>query len=151
MKKLIELLHACSSLNHRLWRAAVNNMHADITRRQARLLLFLSHKGEVKMTALADVFGVRGPSLTPMVDKLMDSGYIERGTDAADRRVVTVNLTSKGKSILQRIEQNFSAQVDDLLLFLSNEQKENLLGYIAVFLDIIEKLHGHIKDGEKGV
>ena len=125
-------------------------MHAEITRRQARLLLFLSHKGEVKMTELADVFGVRGPSLTPMVDKLMDSGYIERGTDAADRRVVTVNLTSKGKSILQRIEQNFSAQVDDLLLFLPSEQRETLQEYTAEFLDIVEKLSGHIKDGEKG-
>jgi DNA-binding MarR family transcriptional regulator len=48
---------------------------------------------------LARQFGISKPSVTAIVDKLIQKGYLERVQSDADRRVFHVHLTEKGSQL----------------------------------------------------
>lgn len=49
------------------------------------------------MTQIADALAIRVSSLTTAVNTLVRKGYLERGGEPGDRRVIRVRLTPKGE------------------------------------------------------
>jgi DNA-binding MarR family transcriptional regulator len=70
-----------------------------ITGAQAAALVTL-RQGPRRMTELADEQGVRLPTMTAQVGRLERLGYLTRGRDADDARVVTVTITDAGRAII---------------------------------------------------
>ncbi len=65
--------------------------------------------GSRRMTELAAEHGVRLPTMTRQIGRLTRDGFVRRGFDADDARVVTAELTPVGRRVLaigreQRIE-----------------------------------------------
>src|ERR1700739_1344776 len=56
--------------------------------------------GPITLGALAQAEQVRPPTITKLVAALEDAGLVERGVDAADRRVVRVKATARGTRLL---------------------------------------------------
>ena len=56
------------------------------------------------MGALAEALHCDASNITWLVDRLEERGYVERKSDAADRRVRTVVLTREGERVRERIE-----------------------------------------------
>jgi len=50
----------------------------------------------MRQNQLAEELGVEGPSLVRLLDKLVETGLVERREDAADRRAKIVHLTDAG-------------------------------------------------------
>ena len=57
-------------------------------------------RGSRRMTDLAAEHGVRLPTMTRQIGRLARDGFVSRGYDAADARVVTVELTPVGRRML---------------------------------------------------
>jgi len=57
----------------------------------------LAQEGKNTMTAIADALSIRVSSLTTAVNTLVRKGYLERGGEPGDRRVIRVQLTEKGE------------------------------------------------------
>jgi DNA-binding MarR family transcriptional regulator len=57
------------------------------------------------MRELAGLLGVDPPNLTPLVDDLERSGFVERQAHPTDRRVKLVVATPKGAALAQRAEE----------------------------------------------
>lgn len=72
----------------------------DLSLPQYRLLAWLS-RGEAAATALADSLRVTRPSVTSLVDGLVERGLVERHPDDEDRRRVAHVLTTEGKRVLR--------------------------------------------------
>jgi DNA-binding MarR family transcriptional regulator len=53
--------------------------------------------------AIAERLHLRHHSTVELLDRLADRGYIARGSDPADRRVVLVRLTSRGEAVLRKL------------------------------------------------
>lgn len=75
----------------------------DLTLPQYRLLWMLA-EGSAVATALADHLAVTRPSVTALVDGLVQRGLVERQPDTADRRRVGHALTPEGRLALIRAE-----------------------------------------------
>jgi len=71
-------------------------MRTDITMPQLKALLLLHVDGTARMTDLAATLDVSMPSATGILDRLVQRGLVVRGTDPADRRVVTCSLSEDG-------------------------------------------------------
>lgn len=56
--------------------------------------------GPITMAELAAAEQVRGPTMTRIVDALVAEGLAERVPDPADRRIVRVRATDRGKDLL---------------------------------------------------
>jgi len=66
---------------------------------QFRVLAFLS-EGEWAASALADWLAVSRPSITAIVDTLVERGWVERHDSPTDRRRVLHHLTADGRAAL---------------------------------------------------
>lgn len=60
------------------------------------------------MSELSEQFGVTPAAASQLVDKLVQSGLIERTEDPKDRRAKMLNLTDKGHGLVQQsIEERY--------------------------------------------
>ena len=62
------------------------------------------------MTQIADALSIRVSSLTTAVDTLVRKGYLERGGEPGDRRIIRVWLTPKGEEA-NRLHAQFHAKM----------------------------------------
>jgi DNA-binding MarR family transcriptional regulator len=73
----------------------------DLTfpRYEALMLLYYSRRGELPLGKISDRLQVHRASVTNVVDKLVDSGYVERVRDGRDRRAVLATITADGRRV----------------------------------------------------
>jgi len=81
------------------------------TRAQWRTLTTLSRNEGINQGALADLLEVEPITLCRMIDRLEESGLVERRRDPADRRAWQLFLTDKSKPMLTDLK----AMADDLI------------------------------------
>lgn len=80
-----------------------------ITHTMAWPMVMLGRLGDgVRLSALANILCIEGPSLVRTVDQLVERGLVERTEDPQDRRAKMLFLTAKGKAACERIEVKLS-------------------------------------------
>src|SRR6516164_3475559 len=72
-----------------------------ITPSQWGILLYLAHAQEQTISALAQRLGVDALAVTNIVQRLEQSGLVERVRDREDQRSVSVSLSEKGQEIIR--------------------------------------------------
>lgn len=86
---------------------------ADRTRGQGRVLAMLKMQPEISSKDLSYLLGIRQQSLNELLNKLEKSGYVVREPSEADRRIMLVKLTEKGK-VEQQPDTDYSEIFDCL-------------------------------------
>jgi DNA-binding MarR family transcriptional regulator len=76
----------------------------DLTfaRYEALMLLFYSRRGELPLGKISDRLQVHRASVTNVVDKLVETGYVERIVPEQDRRAVLARITKEGRQVARR-------------------------------------------------
>ncbi|MFF5260697.1 MarR family winged helix-turn-helix transcriptional regulator [Actinomadura viridis] len=106
-----------------------------VTSQQGTVLASLEH-GPMRMSALADEHGVRLPTMTAQIDRLVRDGLVARGRDAADARVVTVRLTARGRERLRDTRARCVAFLAGRLALLTHDQRVALAAALPA-LDVL--------------
>ena len=65
------------------------------------MLLFYSSRGALPLGKISDRLQVHRASVTNVVDKLAERGYVERVRHATDRRAVLARMTAQGGRVAQ--------------------------------------------------
>jgi DNA-binding MarR family transcriptional regulator len=90
---------------------------------QFSILMQLHHKGVCGVSDISERFDITNAAASQLVDKLVQSGFIKREEDPQDRRAKLLNLTDKGKELIQRgIEERYR-WVDQLAERLTMEER----------------------------
>ncbi|MEM7030618.1 MAG: MarR family transcriptional regulator [Chloroflexota bacterium] len=77
----------------------------DLTHPQfITLASLVAHGQPVSMRELSDVTFQDAPSMTRIVDRLVKMAWVRRTRDAQDRRVVLVEATESGSTLIKKIE-----------------------------------------------
>ena len=89
----------------RLMRAYADKEAAryGITRAQWAVLAKVERSEGLKQTELAELLEMQPITLTRLIDKLCDAGWIERRGDTADRRVNRLYLRKAGRQLLGKM------------------------------------------------
>lgn len=69
---------------------------------QFSILMQLHHKGPCGMSEISERFEVTPAAASQLVDKLVQNGFVIREEDPHDRRAKLLNLTDKGREIIQQ-------------------------------------------------
>jgi len=110
-----------------------------ISRSEAGLLAALDG-GPRRITELADREGLAQPTITLMVKRLLERGWVARERDAADGRVVLVSLTDEGAAVLGEVRADYRSALSDHLAAMSDEQIAALLTATTALQGLIEVL-----------
>ena len=70
----------------------------DLSHAQFELLIELDERGELSAGELALAARISSPSVTQMLEGLVESGYVARTRSDSDRRVVLATLTALGRA-----------------------------------------------------
>ncbi|POM25092.1 MarR family protein [Actinomadura rubteroloni] len=97
----------------------------EITSQQTSVLGSLAD-GPRRMTDLAAEHGVRLPTMTAQVNRLERDGRVVRGRDGADARVVTVELTPRGRDGLRDARERRVALLAERVAALSAADRDAL-------------------------
>lgn len=106
-----------------------------LTAAQARLLLSLDHFPGENQAFYADRLEIEPITLTRIVDRMEEAGWLERRADPADRRARILHLTGKSR----RIVETLRATLDEMM-------EEVLSGMDATERQVLEKLNDRIGD-----
>lgn len=63
------------------------------------ILYTLFKRGSLPMNEIASLIHRRRPTVTVLVDKLVELGFVEKVSDPDDSRVTLISLTRKGRSM----------------------------------------------------
>lgn len=102
----------------------------DLTMPQFKVLFLLGHLGPSSVGRLASALRVTLPTVTGILDRLVEHGYLERLEAPEDRRLVLSRLTAKGVEQLERLESAGRARWVRVLDRLTSAELEALLAAV---------------------
>jgi MarR family 2-MHQ and catechol resistance regulon transcriptional repressor len=119
----IKLMRAAESTTGRI------NEHLrehGLTVSQFGVMEALYHLGPLCQGALARKILKSSGNLTTVIDNLVRDELVERCRDEADRRMIHVHLTDKGRTLIERIFPPHVAGVVETFAVLTPEEQETL-------------------------
>ena len=108
----------------------------DITNQQARLLGDLDNQlkrgEEIVQKDLERTMKLRGSSITSLLQGLERKGFISRSTGNEDGRTKLVDITEKGRAVIEEVESSFQELEQLLVEGMSEEEKATFLHLLRI-------------------
>jgi len=101
--------------------------------------------GEVEVRELAGAVGISRPTATGLVATLKRRGFAKSRPGPHDGRTVFVDLTTKGRRIIERVFPTFNAEEASVARVLGPEEQDILAGLLRSVLRGVESL-GDLRD-----
>jgi len=120
-----------SRLLRRLFDERVRSL--GLTAPQARLLLSLERNPDENQAFHAERLEIEPITLTRIIDRLEDAGWIERRADPADRRARILHLTDKSRGIVTRLQATVEGLFEDMLAGFHPDER-------AVFAALLDRI-----------
>ena len=95
------------------------------------ILSALFRSEEIAMSDLATAIERDRSTVTTLVQKLVDYGYVTRSRDASDWRVTYVSLTPAGRALEPRFRAISRALIARTYRGFKSEEKSALMGYLG--------------------
>ena len=107
---------------------------------QFSILMQLHHTSNCAIGDISDRFDITNAAASQLVDKLVQSGLIQREEDPHDRRAKRLNLTSKGRELVQQgIEERYR-WVDQLASRLTEEERDQVRKALNLMTDAAREM-----------
>jgi DNA-binding MarR family transcriptional regulator len=120
------LPHMFRAVKHRARTTEPPGLIKEIGESQLWVLTALT-RGRQLTSELARSFNVTNPTMTRIVDALVEKGYVERQPDAEDRRCIYLRLTREGEAIGEHAHTQFRAMLTEFISPLSDEQLADII------------------------
>ncbi|CAN5198930.1 hypothetical protein BH09ACT8_BH09ACT8_28060 [soil metagenome] len=88
------------------------------------------------MSEIAAAMAIPPPTLTRIVDKLVDGGFVLRRIDATDRRRVLIYLSARGKTKVRKLTKQEGLIKAALSAELGEDTATQLLGILGLLGDV---------------
>jgi DNA-binding MarR family transcriptional regulator len=110
-----------------------------ITRTEIAVLYALRDQPR-RITELAAQEGVTQPAITLLVNRLQDRGWLHRGADPTDGRVVLVSLTADGRKVLAQLRGEYRELLSEEMAALEDRDVDTLACAIEILDELITRL-----------
>jgi len=107
---------------------------------QFSVMMQLHHRGNCAVGDISERFDITNAAASQLVDKLVQGGFIKREEDPQDRRAKMLNLTDKGRDLIQRgIEERYR-WVDELAGKLTTEERAKVTEALNIMTQAAKEL-----------
>jgi len=111
---------------------------------QFSVMMQLHHRGNCAIGDISERFDITNAAASQLVDKLVQSGFIKREEDPQDRRAKMLNLTDKGRDLIQRgIEERYR-WVDELAGKLTAEKRAKVTEALNIMTQAAKELEAEL-------
>ncbi|MGK7312871.1 MAG: MarR family winged helix-turn-helix transcriptional regulator [Candidatus Longimicrobiales bacterium M2_2A_002] len=121
----------------------VSGDHA-LTLGQLRFLELIEQGGESNMTDIARSIAISNAAVSRTVDKLVDRGLVARRAGSEDRRIIWLDLTDSGDTVLA----DYRARIESSLIRSLQQESAGQLSEMALTLDRMTRTLLDAQEGE---
>jgi DNA-binding MarR family transcriptional regulator len=115
----------------------------EVSLAQYRLLVLLDSRGGKTMGDLADTLEVNPSTVTRLCDALERKGFVQRAPTAENRRVIRVDVTRKGRSLVTRSMRRRRRLIETAMGQLSADAQQRLQRTLPELTDALGATSDH--------
>lgn len=108
-----------------------------LTYPQYLVLAILWNEGEQTIGSLGEMMQLDSGTLSPLVRRLAQSGYVTKARNAADERVVTVQLTDEGQALRAEVAP-IRAQIAELAGIRDDAHRRRLIAELQELTALLQ-------------
>jgi DNA-binding MarR family transcriptional regulator len=115
------------------------NKEYQVSSPQLSCLLALFEHGPLPPSQIAKQIMVNSSTVTGIIDRLEQKGFVERSRVSPDRRVITISLTEKGKTLAEHAPPPLQKKIVEGLGKLPTREVDEIikaLGKLAYMMDV---------------
>ena len=135
------LLHDATRLLRKRFEA--RGSEYGLSSAQWRMLVLLVKEEGASQARLAELLEIEPISVSRLIDRMEDGGWVERRQDASDRRVRMVFATAKAHDAFDKVKSLAAGLYDEALAGLSAKEREALIAGLKTICN-------NLSDGESG-
>lgn len=102
-----------------------------------RVLMMLEMEGTMSVTQISERFGIAKPNITPLVDRLMSEGLVERVKYEKDKRIVNIVLCDAGRKRLAGIREGISNRLSEWVLRIKPCDADEFISALETVLRVV--------------
>ena len=118
-----------------------NQRSGDLSVPQFRTLAFINGNDGASLSSLANHIGLTLPSMSKLVDELVNRGLVDREEYRQDRRRICLRLTSQGKNELEVVHNHTQAFLAGKMSSLTNEELTTIARSLQILNDLFVSVH----------
>lgn len=134
------LLHFSFSLNKIIFTNPELTKGLSIPPSHVKVIFCLDGYGSMSISEIAKRLDIYKPNMTPILDKLIQEGFVIRCEDPKDRRVLRIDLTEKGHNFVKDHKNKLKEIFKDKISHLSEDDLNKLIENLSIVNDILKKL-----------
>jgi DNA-binding MarR family transcriptional regulator len=112
--------------------------HGNISLPQILILDVLKERASMRMGELAEYLSVSMAATTGIADKLVKNGFVIRAGTPADRRIVNISITPKGRKTVNEYNRARQKTIIEIFGSLSSSDRSK-------YLEILNKIHYRLR------
>lgn len=126
---------------HRSWRSW-NHLakSTGLSMPQFSILMQVHHRGNCAIGDISEHFDISNAAASQLVEKLVQSGMLQRSEDPHDRRAKMLNITSKGKDLIQQGIEERHRWVEQLEGKLTAEERGKVTKALTIMIRAAREL-----------
>lgn len=127
-------------IRRKLLKTALVNIDVDISPLHFEIMKLLKEAGTLHIAEIGERLRIARAQMTHLIDKLVDLGIVERQIDTADRRMINIMLTGKGKTTIEEHDSSLRKAIRETLSCLTDEELAGLSDSLEKLRDILSRL-----------
>ncbi|MFD1714384.1 MarR family transcriptional regulator [Amnibacterium flavum] len=105
----------------------------DVTLPQFRVLVVLSTVGRLRIGALADRMNSNPSTFSRTIDRMVSHGWVDRTNSTDSRREVLIEVTAKGRALVEHVTDLRRREIAEILGRLSPDEQRGISQALGVF------------------
>jgi DNA-binding MarR family transcriptional regulator len=134
------LIHDVQRLMRKRFEARASDV--GLSAAQWRLMVRVAKEEGVAQARLAELLEIEPISVSRLIDRMEEGGWIERRQDAADRRVRTIHPTPKAREVYARVKAMAVEVYEESLRGVPAETRRGLISGLNAMVE-------NLADGEQ--
>ena len=94
------------------------------------VLEFLYHKGEQPIQVIGKKILLSSSSITYVIDRLEQKGYVKRRGCPNDRRVIHVGITEEGDTLMKKVFPEHEQKMNELFSSISSDELQKMIEHL---------------------
>lgn len=136
----LKLAEDLASLIPRFHQKFIHHLQLPIPPNHFFILVCLCDHGTQTMTEISSRLLISKQQMSPIIDKLLKSGYVEKRADPADKRSSKISLNQTGYQILENYHEKIKTVLAGKIQNLSDEDAKEFDHVLTSFFRLFNQL-----------
>lgn len=134
-----QILTVAPVLKKRIFRPDFEQGVNQLPMSYAQVLATLDIEESMTVTEISERFDIAKPNITPLIDRMIEAGYVKRVRNSTDRRVVHVFILEKGREKVKEMVDSLKGTVQSWSNIMTAEEMGQVTDAIEVIRSILMK------------